>query len=177
MRQGEILALQWDCVDFDAGTIAVRQSLQGPTGRRVRKKPKTRYSRRTIEIDPATIAALRTHRETQELQKLLAGGLYNDRGYVCAREDGEPMYGTNLTVAFQRLLRQAGLRRIRFHDLRHTHASILIRAGEDILTTSRRLGHSRPSVTLDIYGHIIPAGRAATRIWCEAVSRYMPEPV
>ena len=60
--------------------------------------------------------------------------------------------------------------------MKHTHASILIRAGEDIITTSRRLGHSRPSVTLDIYGHIIPAGRAATRIWCEAVSRYMPEP-
>lgn len=172
MRQGEILALKWECVDLEAGTIAVRQSLRRG---RLRKQLKTKYSRRTIEIDPGTIAALRAHREAQELRKLAACGLYDDQGYVCAREYGTPLYGSNLTVAFQKLLKKAGLPRLRFHDLRHTHASILIRAGEDILAISRRLGHSRPSVTLDVYGHLIPVGRATTRKWCEAVGRYMAE--
>ena len=177
MRQGEILGIKWDCVDLEGATIKITRALQNVTGKRRMKKPKTKYSRRTIRIDPFTVSVLKKHRKAQDARKASAGSLYIDQGFVCAREYGKPMYGPNVTNGFKKVLKKCGVREIRFHDLRHTHASILINAGVDIIKISRRLGHARPSITLDIYGHLIPGKVETSMTWYERLLPYLPSDV
>ncbi len=169
MRQGEVLALTWDKVDFERNEILVNRSLeQTNKGFNSKEETKTDSSTRTIEV---SVAVMETLKRLKEKQKTT----YNPMNLVCCRHDGNYVYGSNLTRGFQRVLTAAKVKQVRFHDLRHTHASHLIRAGVDIIEIARRLGHKSPKMTLDIYGHLIPQTRgAAVRAWDSILSVAAP---
>ncbi len=166
MRRGEILALRWQDVDLRAGTLAVRQSMEQTREGCRFKQPKTQKSRRVIALPPLAVEGLRRHKAEQAKQKLLLGPGYQDNGLVCAQPDGQPWSPGALTNAFRYVVRRAGYPGIRFHDLRHGHASQLLRAGIHPKVVSERLGHSTVGITLDTYSHVLPGlqEEAARRI-------------
>ena len=172
LRRAEVCGLRWADVDLDGGVLRVRQtitSVQEPTG--ADEGPKTRRtlvvgdtktarSRRTLDLDPGTIATLRSHRTAQLEQRMLMGGGWTDHGLVFAMPDGQPWNPDVLTRGFDRLVRASDLPRIRLHDLRHTHASHLLAAGVNVKVVSDRLGHASVAFTLDVYGHVLPGQQA-----------------
>ncbi len=166
MRRGEILGVRWQDLDFDAGTLSVRQSLEQTNRGIAFKQPKTQKGRRVVALPQITVEALRRHRVEQAKQKLLLGPGYQDRDLVCARADGLPWPPDSLTSSFSALVRKVGLLRVRFHDLRHTHATQLLRQGIHPKVVSERLGHSTVGITLDVYSHVLPSMQeeAARRI-------------
>jgi len=161
MRRGELCALMWGAVDLAKGVVQVRASLEETAaGLRV-KEPKTRNGRRAIALAMITAEALRDHHRQQLALRLKLGvGRPGANDYVFpqpSNPDFAPWPPDQLSRDWARVVagKRRGLPRVSFHALRHTHASALIAAGLDILTVSRRLGHGRPSVTLDVYGHLI----------------------
>jgi integrase len=166
MRRGEVLALRWQDVDMDRGRVTVARSLEQTKAGLRFKEPKTRYGRRTITLPPSAVADLRGHwKEQQELHLALGAGKIPPDALVFCGIGGEPRKPNAVTKEWQRT---AGMAKVEatFHSLRHTHASHLIAAGVDILTISRRLGHSSPTITLTVYGHLFPQtdDRAAVAI-------------
>lgn len=159
LRQGELLALRWQDIDLEAGTLTVRHSLQRFT--RELAEPKTDRSRRTLHLPPRVTAALAAHRERQAVVPM--------SGLVFATAAGDPLHSVNVTRSLQRTLRRLGLPHRRFHDLRHTFATLAIEAGEDIATVSRALGHSSVAITADTYMHVTPAMRDRLAQRMEAV--------
>jgi integrase len=156
MRRGEILGLRWVDVDLDRARVAVRQTLVA--GRQVAtSEPKTSRGRRSIALDPRTVAELRAWRAAQLEERLAWGPGYRDTGLVFTREDGSPLHPEWLSDAFAWRIKQAGLPPIRVHDLRHTHASLGLAAGVPIKVISERLGHSSSNFTADAYQHVTPA--------------------
>ncbi len=155
-RRGELLALSWPHVDLDRGTVRVERSLEQTKAGGLRfKMPKTSAGTRTITIPLATVQVLRDHRKLLLEQRVMLGlGKPPADVLVFPGIDGKPMEPDTLSDRWSRACEQLDLPRIRFHDLRHTHASILIAKKEDILKISRRLGHAKPSVTLNTYGHL-----------------------
>jgi integrase len=150
MRQGELLALQWPDVDFEHNTVTVRRTVLRVKGRHIVKEPKTRASRRTITVPGFAMNALHEHRK-----KMVAKG-FVDRPVFCSLKGGI-MSAQNLRKkTFKPILARAGLPNMRFHDLRHTHASTLLSKGKSIKAVSRRLGHSNISTTLEVYAHVLP---------------------
>jgi integrase len=164
LRRGELLALRWKDVDLKAGTMQVRQTLvrvknhHAPAGegktRLLMQEPKTQHSRRTVPIPEECLRALKQHRAQQAEEKLLLGQAYQDHGLVFCRTDGTPMAPEMFVKSFKRLLAQAGLPPIRFHDARHTFATLMLELGESPKTVQTMLGHSRVAITLDIYSHV-----------------------
>jgi integrase len=124
MRRGEILGLRWPDVDLDRGRVSVRQTVVVANYRVVVSQPKTNRGRRSIALDPRTVAALRAWRTAQVAERLAWGPSWTDSGLVFTREDGSLIHPHRLSIWFGRLVKAAGLPRIRFHDLRHTHASL-----------------------------------------------------
>ena len=160
-RRGELVGLLWEDVDLDAATIHIRRAAVIAHGKGVViSTPKTRRSQRTIHIDPTTVAVLRRHRGAQAAERLAAGGAWQDSGLVFPAVTGLCLHPGLVTKAFNRLVEAAGLPRIRLHDLRHTHASVLLAGNVPVTDVSERLGHANPSITLNIYSHVIP-GRGA----------------
>jgi integrase len=166
LRRGEVLGLMWTDVDFDKGRLSVRRARVSSGGVVVLSEPKTRRSRRVVALDQTTTAALREHRTRQLEERLAWGAAWVDTGFVFTREDGTPLHPESLSKMFQWRVRRAGLPRIRFHDLRHTHATLALQAGVHPKVVSERLGHSSIRITLDTYSHAIPAMQeeAAERI-------------
>lgn len=157
MRRGEILGLRWSDVDLESSRLSVRQTLIS-VGYQIRvSEPKTAKSRRSISLDATTVRALRVHRANQLEERLRAGDAYQPFDLVFATEDGGYVHPDGFGKAFKRLQRGAGLPTIRFHDLRHTHASLALQAGVHPSVVSERLGHSTVAMTLDTYTHVIPA--------------------
>jgi len=155
LRQGELLGLQWSEVALDRGTLTVQHALQD--GRLV--PTKTERSRRTVGLPPDVVALLRLHRQRQREWRLVMGigwrGADNPaEGLVFTNTVGRHMDGPAVTHQFQALLAMAGLPRIRFHDLRHTYATLLLNDGVPLHTVSRLLGHSQIAITADTYGHL-----------------------
>lgn len=165
MRRGEVLGLRWQDVNFDVGRLQVRQTLTSVDYKLVFSRPKTIRSIRSIALDPATVTTLRAHRKAQ-LEERMAWGAYEDSGLVFSRENGTPIHPQSLSQAFERDAKAAGLPLIRFHDLRHSYATVALGAGVHPKVVSERFGHSSIAVTLDTYSHVIPAleEEAATRI-------------
>lgn len=157
MRRGEVLGLRWVDVDLELARVAVRQTLVLAGRQVVTSEPKTSRGRRSIALDPRTVAALRSWRAAQLEERLAWGAAWTDSGLVFTREDGTPMHPEWLSDAFDWRVRTAGLPRIRFHDLRHTHASLGLAAGVPVKVMSERLGHSTSSFTADAYQHVTPA--------------------
>ena len=157
LRQGEALGLRWEDIDFDAGRLTVRVALQRLDGRLQLVEPKTVRSRRTIALPQTAVSALRTHRAQQLQERLFAGSRWQGTGLVFTTTFGTPIDARNLTRQFHRILREADLPRIRFHDLRHTCASLLLAQGVHPRVVMEILGHSQISLTMDTYSHVIPA--------------------
>ena len=156
MRRGELLALAWFHIDLDRSTVRVERSLeQTKAGGLVFKAPKTAAGLRTITIPLTTVQVLRDHRKQQLEQRMMLGlGKQPADALVFPAIDGKPMDPDTISDRWARVCEQLDLPRIRLHDLRHTHASILIAKKEDVIKISRRLGHAKPSVTLNTYGHL-----------------------
>lgn len=161
LRQGEALGLTWEDLDLDRGILRVRMQLQrdgdGVLGR---AKPKTEKSRRDLPLLPEVVVLLRGHREAQTVRSL--------DGYVFTASSGQPLDGVNVTHRFQRVLKRAGLRTMRFHDLRHSAAAMLRAQGAPLDYVSRVLGHSDVRLTANIYMHY---GEELNRDMAERMSR------
>ena len=166
LRRGEALALRWSDVDFDANRLSIRRSLTSAAGQLTFAEPKTAKSRRSIALDPSTIAVLRAHRIRQLQDRMAWASAYEDNDLVFAREDGSPLRPDTVSRRFIDLARRTGVARIRVHDLRHTYATIALVAGTHPKVVAERLGHSAIAVTLDTYSHVIPSleEEAASRI-------------
>jgi integrase len=161
MRRGELCGLQWGDVDLDASTIRVVRSITAASHTVIEGDVKSRGSRRLIDVDVATVAMLRTHRAVQIEQRLLLGPAWHDRGMVFANPlSGMAWHPDSIGQAFGRLVATTDLPRIRFHDLRHTHATLLLAAGVQAKVVSERLGHASVGFTLDTYAHVLPGQQA-----------------
>jgi integrase len=155
MRRGELAALSWADVDLDGGKVRVKCSLEQTNAGLAFKPPKTQAGRRAITIPPGVVTELRRHwREQQEKRLALGLGKAADRDLVFARADGSAWPPDSLTADWARTVKMLKLPTVTFHALRHTHVSQLIAAGLDVVTVSRRIGHSNPTVTLSVYAHL-----------------------
>lgn len=155
-RRGEVCGLRWGEVDLGAGTVHVRRQLVVVDGRAIAQDfPKSDSGRRTVGLDPTSAAFLREHRHRQ-LERRMAVGVGWQGDLVFCGPAGEQLHPDGVAKGFVRRSKAVGLPSIRFHDLRHTHASHLIAAGVGIKTISARLGHASTSFTLDVYGHLMP---------------------
>jgi integrase len=157
MRQGELLALKWDDVDLERGVLRVRRTLTHSDKTFILGEPKTNKSRRTIRLTTSAVQALKVHlsRQLEEMERM--GSLYQPGGLIFATEAGTIINPSNLrNRSFKPLLKRAGLRPIRFHDLRHTCATLLLSKDVNPKIVSEMLGHSSVSITLDIYSHLLP---------------------
>lgn len=158
LREGELLGLSWDDVDLDASTATVRHNLQRLSGKGlVLLEPKTRGSRRTVELSPRTVQLLRDHRVTQLQERLRLGSAFQDLGLVFPADNGAPRDPANFYRGFKRVVARSGIgdaRSVTVHTLRHTAATRMVQSGADVLSVSKRLGHSSVSFTLDVYGHL-----------------------
>ena len=157
LRQGEALGLRWEDVNLEAGTISIRASLQRMDGRPLLAELKTERSRRTIKLPDICMTALAAHRERQALERDFVGGAWQDElGLVFTEADGSPLSRHAITRRFQRILANAGIPKRRFHDLRHTCATLLLAQGVPLRVVMEILGHSQIATTADIYTHVLP---------------------
>ncbi|MYX42566.1 tyrosine-type recombinase/integrase [Streptomyces sp. SID89] len=151
LRKGELLGLHWDDLDLNTGTAAIHRSLQHTrTGGLTFLQTKTRASERRIVLPTECIDSLKIHREQQEEARRAAGMDWSDNGLVFTTPTGSPLEPANLTRSFSRLLNRAGLRRIRFHDLRHSTATLLLEQGVDLVVIKELLGHAH----IGVYAHV-----------------------
>ena len=155
MRRGELVALRWSDADLDSGKIRIERSLEQTNAGLQFKPPKTRAGRRTISIPPSVVAELRAHWKRQQEERLAIGlGKAPSDGLVLARADGSAWPPDSLSSAWAWALRKYKLPKVTLHALRHTHISQLIASRLDVVTVSRRIGHSKPTVTLEVYAHL-----------------------
>jgi integrase len=156
MRLGEILALRWNRAHLDRGVIEVREALEQTKAHGIRfKAAKTKAGRRDITLPEILVAALREHRRAAlELRIQLGAGRLPDDALLFATIEGAPLAPNAQSAAWADFAESIDLPDVTFHSLRHTHASQLIDAGVDIVTISKRLGHSKPDITLRIYAHL-----------------------
>jgi integrase len=174
MRKGELLGLRWSEVDLERGALRVVGTVQRhPNGDLVVSPPKTPRSRRQVELTPVALDALRRHRSRQVETRLLLGPEWNEAGLVFPSSLGKPQDGSHLLYGlFHPLLKRLGLPIIRFHDLRHTAATLLLGQGIHPKIVSEMLGHSTIAITLDLYSHITPTmQRDAARTMNELLRR------
>jgi len=163
MREGELLGLQWEDVNIPAGTVSIKGSLQRTKADGlVIEEPKTRGSRRNVTLSHLAKEALLRHRERQWAEKLVTGPtLWRDQGIVFANTRGGYIEVSNLLMrSFYPLLEKAELPKIRFHDLRHTAATLMLLGGVHPKIVAEMLGHSRVGILLDRYSHILPTMQA-----------------
>jgi integrase len=157
MRRGEVLGLRWQDVDLEARTVSIRQTRVMTGYQPLLSTPKTRRGKRLVALDGATVATLREHRRRQKEERLAAGPLWKDSGFVFTKEDGEPYHPERVSRLFQGAAKRAGLPRIRLHDLRHSYATLAPASGVHPKVISERLGHASIAITLDTYSHAVPA--------------------
>ncbi len=155
MRRGEIAALRWQHVDPAAGQIAIVQSAEQTKAGVRYKEPKSGRAR-TVAVSATVVAELRAHRLKQAEELLKLGTKVTDSTFVCAREDGEPYQPDSFTHDWDRKIGNTSLPRLRFHDLRHAHATHMLSSGVHPKVASERLGHSKIGITLDLYSHVLP---------------------
>lgn len=169
MRQGELLGLRWRDLDLVTGTASVRQTFCRLGREQLFKEPKTETSRRTISLSPTVIQELQRLRDQQDETRRLLGSAYQAHDLVFCQADGKPLHAHNLVMRdFRRVISKAGLPRIRFHDLRHGHASYLALAGVPPKVAQERLGHSTPAFTMRVYTHTLAGQHEAAAKAVEA---------
>jgi integrase len=158
MREGELLGLRWQDVDLTLGVASVRQTFYRLGQQKLFKTPKTAKSRRTVDLPPVLVEELRQLRQERDARRRLLGReCAADLDLVFCLDDGRPLHVGNLTRRdFRKVLERAGLPQVRFHDLRHGHATLLLQQGVHPKVVQERLGHSTISVTMDTYSHVVP---------------------
>ncbi len=170
MRRGELAGLRWQDIDFDGSALAVTQQRTTADYRVVVSEPKAR-SRRVINLDASVLNALRAHRRHQREERLAAGPGWEDSGYVFVDEIGRPYHPGRLLHMLHQACQSVGVPPIRLHDLRHTMATVALRAGIHPKVVQERLGHSSIALTLDTYSHVTPTlQRAAAETLGELLS-------
>jgi integrase len=154
MREGELLGLKWEDVDWTKGQLHIRRQLQQLKSNGYKLvSPKSKAGVRQIKLGPGTLERLVAHREQQELQKECTGEPWEENGLIFPNTLGKPMAYKNMYKEYKRLLRENNLPDINFHALRHTSLSFLLDLGTPVNTVQKRAGHSRASITTDTYGH------------------------
>lgn len=159
MRQGELLGLKWEDIDMGIGTLQVKRTIARLVGKGFTvSEPKTTKSRRRIHLTRMAIEALKQHRTRQQKARLAVGPAWNEQGWVFCNTMGGPIDARNMIRrSFRPILAKAELPMIRFHDLRHSAASLLLTLGVHAKVVQELLGHSQISVTLDTYSHVLPS--------------------
>lgn len=164
LRKGELLSLHWEDVDLSAGTASIRRTLQRTqTGGLTTLPTKTRASERRIALPNECIHSLKEHREAQEAEREAAAEGWKDNGLVFTTPTGGPIDPAKLNRSYRALLDRAGLRRIRFHDLRHSTATLLLEQGVELIVIKELLGHAHIGVTATVYAHV------RLRLQCDAI--------
>ncbi len=156
MRRGEVVGLRWSNLDLDRGVLSVIHTVTTVNGAMLESTVKTTKSRRQVSLDAVTVLVLRAHRAKQNAQRLLLGPAWVDHDLVFCEPAGSPLHPDKLTVRFRQLVRASTVPVIRLHDLRHTHATLALRAGVHPKVVSERFGHATTGITLDIYSHVAP---------------------
>lgn len=156
LRQSEVLGLRWEDVDLEQGVLSVRRSLQRYGGAYHLDEVKTVRSRRTLTLPDRLIEVLLAHRDRQAFEARSKKWQGDEWGLVFCREDGYPLSGSVVTHTFQELLAEAGVPKVRFHDLRHGAATYLVAAGVPMRVVMAQLGHSQMAITSDLYAHVLP---------------------
>lgn len=167
MRKGEILGLRWSDIDFDNNRLYVRRTLQwfkdrNVPGRAIFVDCKTPQSRRTVTLPNTVVQRLQEHRTKQAEEKLRLKFLYKDQDLVFTSLNGEPVNPRTVDEHWYKCLKASSLTKIRFHDMRHTHATLLLQQGVHPKIVSERLGHSDITITLNTYSHVIPGMQEQT---------------
>ncbi len=158
LRRGELLGLRWDDVDLERGKLRVGRALVREGGQHIVGETKTRRGRRQVNLTPRTVNTLKAHRKRQLEERMRLSGLYKDHGLIFATGIGTPVNPENLVNrSFKPLLKRASLPEIRFHDLRHTCATLLLGRGVHPKIVQELLGHATIAMTLDTYSHYIPS--------------------
>jgi integrase len=155
-RRGEALGLVWRNVDLDSARATIAQALLEVGDELQLSEPKSARGRRTIALDPETVAVLKAHHKLQAQERLRCGAGWADTGYVFAQEDGQPLQPWRISKGFEQLRRRARLPQIPLHGLRHTYATVALSSGVNPRIVSGRLGHSTVAFTLDVYSHVLP---------------------
>lgn len=161
LRQGELFGLTEDCIDFESGILTIRQSLHLVRGKRSIGEPKSKSAHRTLMLSATALAALREHLDHRRLHEPEPKQMLDRNGnpvrLVFTNKAGEPLHRPAVREhSFKAILRRAGLPDIRFHDLRHTAITRLLRKRVSVIVVSNIAGHASPSLTLNIYGHLLP---------------------
>lgn len=167
MRQGEVIGLTWDCIDFEKGIIHIYRQLQLIKGEYIFGSLKNNKSR-TITPAPTVMKALREHKRVQAEWKLKAGQLWGDGDFVFTDEIGNHLARQSVYRSFKRVAESIGVPETRFHDLRHSYAVAALRSGDDVKTVQETLGHHTAAFTLDVYGHVTDQMRSEAAARMEA---------
>lgn len=157
LRRGEVCGSLWSDLNLDSGRMSITRTRVLADGKVVESTPKTAAGRRNVPLSPKLVAILRSHRRGQLEERVAAEAAWSDTGHVFTDELGRPLHPEYLSTAFEVRTKRAGVRVIRFHDLRHTCATLALGAGIPTEAVSRWLGHANVSITQDIYQHEIPA--------------------
>lgn len=156
MRMGELFGLKWSDVNWQRATIYIQRQSQFIPGEGYHfAETKTRSGKRIIDLSNGAMEALQKEKERLNARKIFAGDKWEENDLIFPNSVGRPRDATNTRIVLNRILEASGVTKIRFHDLRHTAASILLNSNVPLIKVSRMLGHSKPSVTLDIYTHLI----------------------
>ena len=155
MRRGELLGLLWKDLDLDRGSLSVRRTLsRGSDSRLVASEPKTQKGKRQIALPPSVVESLRRHRVAQLQHRLSIGPAYEDHDLVFAKATGHALHPNTVAKRFRALTAKAGLKQIRFHDLRLTCATLLLADGVHPKIVQERLGHADIAMTMNLYSHV-----------------------
>ena len=155
MRQAELFGLKWPDLHWESGVLEVHRQVQWVPGQSWSLiEPKTKAGRRTIKLWENMLQALRKHQERQQVEKELAGERWQDHDFIFPSTVGTPSNPSNMRIHFNKILADAGVPKVRFHDLRHTAASLMLNHRLPVIVVAKVLGHSKPSVTYDIYAHL-----------------------
>ncbi len=176
LRRGEAVALRWKNIDLLGLELNVVETAYRIRKEFIIKEPKTLHSKRAVSLSPSLAALLREYREAQEVMRNKMGNPLTDEDFVFSWPDGRPLDPDVVTKAFHRIAGKAGITNIRLHDLRHTHATLMLKAGVHPKVVSERLGHANIGITLDIYSHVLPGLQEAAaekfdRIFEEAANK------
>lgn len=168
VRRSELLGLRWDDIDLEAATMSINRGLVAVAYELHESRGKTRNSRRRIDLDPTTVNILDAWRGWQETERAAVG---TDNGWVFTDADSGPIHPHAISQTFEAIVARAGVPSIRFHDVRHTHATLLIKAGVPVKVVSERLGHATPAFTIDTYQHVLPGMQAdAARVFEQLIA-------
>jgi len=173
MRRNEVLGLKWADIDLKKRRIHLNRGLVAVGYEVHQTRGKTKTARRTIDLDATTIAVLEGWRSMQTAG-LAAVGIANEEGWVFTGGDGNTIHPHAVYESFERIVRNAGVPAMRFHDLRHTHGSLLLKEGIPVKVVSERLGHAHIAHTLQTYQHVLPGMQAAAADAAERITKPRP---